>query len=200
LEGEGETVSDKYDLSACDKAVFYWTAKPDESGTASLVINLHRTDADGEENLARAYKSESLEIIEGETLRPLVSGEYYFTIENTDESWTLQGECQDGHMPVGSRIKVAGGGPLVTYNYDLPACTKSVFLWTIEPDAEGVASLTVNLHRVGEDQYTNLVSESRSDVTEPIRGESLQPLSAGIYFLSVEDVNGSWTLRWNCRD
>ena len=200
LEGKGETVTEKYELPVCKKAVFFWTAKPDELRTASLHVDMHKVDVKEQTNLAATTESDAYDVIEGSALQPLEGGEYYFKIGDTDEPWTLRGECQDGQPPAGARIFIAGTGPIVTKNYGLPACAKSVFVWSIDPDDDGVASLVARLYRVGEEQYETLVDESRAAVVETIKGETSQSLSEGVYFIAVESVTGAWTLRWKCQD
>ncbi len=200
LDGEGETVTDRYDFDACKKAVFYWTAKPDASRAAALHVDLYPVDGGEEVSLAAVSESDVYEIIEGSTLHPLADGEYYFKIWDTDEGWTVRGECQDGQAPAGARIFLAGTAPEVTKNYGLPGCDESVFIWSIDPDEEGVVSLVANLHLVGEDSMENLVNEAEAKVEEMVRGETLHSLAEGVYFITVENVRGAWTLRWKCLD
>jgi len=139
--------------------------------------------------------------ISGAALQPLVGGEYYFTTENTDEAWALRVECQDGVAPVASGLDLQGSGNTVTDNYELPACSKSVFVWSAEPGDSGTASLIVHLCKVGEDRCPSLVNEFGMDLTEPLEGEALEALSGGIYFLAIDNTSGKpWSIRWECRD
>jgi len=200
LEGEGEKVTDKYEFAPCEKAVFYWTAKPDASRAAALHVDLYPMEGDREVSLAAVTEVNAYEIIEGSLLHPLAGGEYYFKIWDTDEAWTVRGECQDGQAPAGARLFLAGTAPMVTKNYSLPQCEQSAFIWTIDPDDEGVVSLVADLHMVGEEPSENLVNNAEARVEEMVKGEALHALDAGVYFITVEQVRGAWTLRWKCQD
>jgi hypothetical protein len=139
--------------------------------------------------------------VSGSVLQGLLGGEYYFTTENTQEPWNVRVECQDGIAPVGSGLDLQGTGDTVTENYELPACRKSVFVWSVEPGSYGIAALAADLCAVGEDDCESLVSEAETGMTTPLEGESLASLSGGVYFLSIANTSGRpWSIRWECRD
>ena len=200
IEGIGETVTDNYEWPACRKAVFHWVAQANSHGSASLIIHLHKVGADREVYLVNEFGSDVDEIT-GSVYQPLLGGEYYLSSENTDEPWSVRLECQDGVAPVGQEINLQLAGNLVTDNYELPACSKSVFVWSVEPSEHGRASLILRLCRVGEERCDSVVNEFASDLTEPFTGESLESTDGGLYFLVTDNTSGqSWSVIWECRD
>jgi hypothetical protein len=200
LEGIGNQVSDNYDLPMCFKSVFTWWAGPGDTGMASLIAHLHKIGTDGYKGLANEATMDTVEGVSGETLVPLAGGMYFVTTENTSGPWTVNWVCRDSEAPVGTELDVSGEGDMVTENYELPACEKSVFVWSTSPDESGTASLIVHLHRVKDAQYAGLVNELEFDLTESLMGEALQALTGGVYYLTVENTSGPWTVRWECRD
>jgi hypothetical protein len=136
--------------------------------------------------------------LSGSALQPLSGGEYYFSTENTDQPWRIRVECQDGGAPVAAGIDLQVAGNLVTENYELPSCQKSVFAWSVEPDDSGMASLILKL--CGDD-CTTIVNEFQMDLAAPMQGDALQALGGGIYYLVSENTSGRpWSVRWECRD
>jgi hypothetical protein len=201
LEGTGETITDNFEWPACQKAVFYWTSAVGQYGSASLIVDLHKVGAEREVNLINEFEMDApSEGTSGAALQPLDGGEYYFSTENTDNPWTLRVECQDGQVADSAGIDIQGIGNTVTHNYKLPVCQKSVFLWSVEPNSGGTASLILDLYKVGEERSITLVNEFAMDVTEPLAGEALQQLSEGYYYLTIENLSGPWAIRWECRD
>lgn len=199
VKGTGETVTDDFEWPACQKAVFYWTVSPSSYGSASLIVCLHKIGVEQEMFLVNEFAMNvSAEGLSGSALQPLAGGEYYFSTENTDEPWTIRVECQDGVAPVGTGIDLQAAGNIVTDNYELPACQKSVFAWSTEPNDSGTASLILGL--CGNECIT-LVNEFDMDLTAPLEGEALQALGGGIYYLVSENTSGQpWSVRWECRD
>ena len=107
-------------------------------------------------------------------------------------------ECQDGAAPVGFGLDLQAFGDIVTENYELPACQKSVFVWSAELADSGVGGLFLRLCGNG---CTVLVSEFPIDSTVPMEGEALQPVDQGIYYLVSKGSFGRhWSVRWECRD
>lgn len=202
IEGVGVSVTDNFEWPSCQKAVFYWTASPGDYGSASLIAQLHNVETGRDMPLVNEFAMDvSGDGISGATLQPLAGGKYYFSTENTDEPWTFRVECQDGVAPIGSSIDLQGNGNIVTDNYELSACNKSVFVWNVEPSDTGTASLIVYLCKVDEERCPSLVNEFGMDLTEPLDGEALEPVSSGIYFLATGNTNGNpWSIRWECRD
>ena len=199
FDGVGETITDNYELPACDKAVFFWAAAPTDIGTASLILHLHKVGEDRAPTIVNEFDMDVPEGISGATLQPLNGGEYYFASENTDQSWSIRVECQDGQAPAGEGIDLEGTGNVVTDNYALPAGDKSVFSWSADPNSLGAASLIVHLCKV-DSQCVTLVNEFEMDLEEPLTGEALQGLKGGLYFLATENTSGPWAVRWECRD
>jgi len=198
LEGMGGTVTDNYEWPACQKAVFYWRAYPDSIGFASLIVHLYKVGVEQRASLVNDFAMDvSTEGLSGAVLQPLSGGEYYFSTENTDQPWTIRLECQDGMAPVGTGIDLQGAGSVVTDNYELPACQKSVFVWSTEPDDSGFASLILKL--CGDD-CTSIVNDFQTDLAAPMEGEALQALAGGTYYLVAENTSGAWSVRWECRD
>jgi hypothetical protein len=165
-----------------------------------LILELHETATGDDWSLAIEYEPDKPDGISGQAHRPLDGGEYYFVAENTDHAWSVRGVCRDGQPAVGSAIDISGSGLVVTDNYELPACQKSIFAWSIKPDAGGTAGLIADLWEVGETRDENLAIEYQSDLTELISGEALVPLSGGLYYITTENVSGEWAIRWECRD
>ena len=198
VEGTGDTVTDNFEWPACQKALFYWTASPNTYGTASLAVYLYKTGVErGALLVNEAVMDVSAEGLSGSALQPLSGGEYYFSTENTDDPWTIRVECQDGAAPVGTGIDLQAAGNIVTDNYEFPACQKSVFVWSTEPNDYGTASLAL---RFCGDECTLLVNEVQMDLAAPMEGEALQALRGGIYYLVSENTSGPWSVRWECRD
>ena len=199
VEGTGGTITDNFEWPACQKAVFYWTVYPSSYGTASLIVHLHKVGEERESYLVNEMAMNvSGQGLSGSALQPLSAGEYYFSTENTDEPWTIRVECQDGVAPVGTGMDLQAAGNIVTDNYELPPCQKSVFVWSAEPDDSGTASLILKL--CGND-CTTVVNEAQFDLTARLEGEALQALGGGIYYLVSENTSGRpWSLRWECRD
>jgi hypothetical protein len=200
LSGTELTVTDNYELPACQKSVFVWSASPDAGGNASLIAHLYKVGSDRSMSVANELAFDVSEPLMGETLIPLSGGVYYLNTENLNGTWAIRWECRDGQAPVGSEVDVSGDVHGVTDNYELPACQKSVFSWQVEPDEDGTASLILHLHKVGDDRYDSMVNELEFDTTGPLEGEALQALSGGTYYLSTDNVNGTWSVRWECRD
>jgi len=199
VEGIGGTVTDNFEWPECQKPVFYWTVSSTTYGSASLIVYLHKRGAEQEASLVNEFAMNvPAEGLSGSALQPLSGGEYYFSTENTDQPWRIRVECQDGAAPVGAGIDLQAAGNIVTDNYELPSCQKSVFAWSAEPDDSGMASLILKL--CGDD-CTTIVNEFQMDLTAPMEGEALQALGGGIYYLVSENTSGRpWSVRWECRD
>lgn len=202
IEGVGESVTDNFEWPSCQKAVFYWTAFPSSYGNASLIVDLHNVEMGRDMPLINEFAMDvSGDGISGAALQPLAGGEYYFSTENTDEAWALRVECQDGAAPVTWGLDLRSTGNMVSDNYELPTCNKSVFVWSAEPSESGTASLAIYLCKVGEDRCPILVNEFGMDLKEPFKGEALEVLSGGIYFLAIDNASGTpWSIHWECQD
>jgi hypothetical protein len=197
--GEGSTVTDNLQLPACGKAVFQWNVAPTRSGSASLILSIHRPDRTDSVTLVNEFAMDvGTGGLSGSSLQTLLGGEYYFTSENTDQAWTLRIECQDGVAPVAQGIDLDATGNIVTQNYSLPACHKSVFDWTAARGSGGSAALILSL--CGNDCVT-IVNEFQMDLAEDMTGQSLQPVDGGIYYLVSENTGGrAWGVHWTCGD
>jgi hypothetical protein len=198
VEGTGGTVTDNFEWPACQKAIFYWRVSPDSYGTASLAVYLHETGVERGVLLVNEIAMDvGAEGLSGSALQPLSGGEYFFSTENTDGPWTIRVECQDGAAPVGTGIDLQAVGNIVTDNFEFPACQKSVFVWSTEPNDYGTASLAF---RLCGDECTLLVNEIQMDLAAPMEGEALQAIGGGVYYLVSENTSGPWSVRWECRD
>ncbi len=201
--GEGNTVTDNFKTPVCRKAVVHWTAASsggDFLPTASLIVHLFEAGGEEEYLINQLVLDPPPEGINGVVAHPLLEGEHYFSTENTDGSWTLRVECWDEVAPVGSEMNLAGRTATVTDNYELPACKKSVFVWSVEPDDSGSAVLSVNLFKTDKERPNRLINEHRSDSATILEGRALNRLSDGLYWLAVEHASGPWTIRWECQD
>ena len=197
VEGTGSTVTDNFEWPACQKAVFYYTVYPSSSGFASLIVYVSKVGEEAKWLLVNET-AESSDVVSGSAHQPLIGGEYYFSTELTQEPWTIRLECQDGVAPVGPGMDLHGAGNIVTDNYELPACQKSVFVWSAEPDDWGNAALALSLCG---DECTLLVNEFQTDLAAPMEREALQALRGGVYYLVVANSSGRpWSVRWECRD
>lgn len=93
-----------------------------------------------------------------------------------------------------------GKGKRVTSNFELPGCYKSVFSWSVDPSDYGSASLILKLHHVESGVSYLVANELDVDLTGPLTGESLQSVSAGTYYLSIENTDERWHIHWECQD
>lgn len=201
IDGQAETVTDNYALPECGKTVFYWTVETSDFGSASLIARMHDVAVGREELLLNAVDLEAdSDTVSWPALMSVDAGDYYFTTQNTDEPWSLRVECQDGMAPVAEGMEVSGEGLTVTDNYQLPACSKSVFAWSIEPDATGSASAIIELYKAGADQPVVVANEFEMDATEPVTGQSMHSVGAGPHYLFVYNTSNPWTVRWECQD
>ena len=200
LTGTGEVVTDNYTWPACEKTVFYWSAEVGQYGSASLIIKLYQIGREWPYYIVNELEFDAPHAIAGQSLESLEGGEYYLASSNTDARWSLVVQCHDGQPGLEGPLALEGSGHIVSSNYSLPRCSKSVFSWRIIPNDRGTASLIAKLFTVGEDRPDYLINELEFDAVEPVSGESLEPLSGGLYYLSTENVNGTWSLRWECRD
>lgn len=200
LEGAGETVSDNYELPKCWKGVLYWTVEASSSGSASLIVHIHNVQEATEHSIVNEFTM-GVDGISESVLVPLKGGGYFFSTENTDQAWSLRLECHDRIAPVSAGLDLQGIGNLVTDNYELHQCQKSVFVWSVEPSERGTASMIARLCKDSATECVSLVNEFDMDLTEPLAGETLQALSGGNYFFAIENTSGRpWNIKWECRD
>lgn len=199
VNGTGKTVTDNLNLPACGKAVFLWKVAPSSYGTASLILSLFKKGSDREITVVNDMAMDTgSEGMSGSSLQPLTGGEYYFSSDNTNEPWSVRIECQDGVAPVATGMDIQGTGNQVTGNYELYACQKSVFHWQVEPGTGGTAALILGL--CGAECQT-IANEMKMDLTGPLEGASLQAISAGSYYLVVQNASGlNWRVNWECKD
>lgn len=192
----GEDVSDNFMLPVCQKAIFNYSVQSGAGGYASLILRLNNV-AEGTEMGLVNDMVEAPQMV-GQVLQPLLGGEYYFTSENTDESWQVRVECHDNTAPIAEGMDISGDTPAVTQNYRLSDCRKSVFIWETQPGDGGYASMIVRLVQI----YPKLRGETLvNDMQEgDLTGESLEAIETGDYFLVIENISGPWHIRWECRD
>jgi len=204
ISGTGAVVTDNYELSKCDKAVFNWTAFPGGYGTASLILKLlNVATPDRSVTLVADMQSDTPETgFSGMTLQPLKGGTYYLTTENTDAPWTVRVECHDGLASAAAgSMEVQGTGDTVTGFYELPACNKSVFNWSTAPSDYGTASIIIYLCKEGVSGCESLAADMKSDMTDDFTGQAAARLSGGRYYLYIYNLSGpTWSVRWECKD
>jgi hypothetical protein len=199
FSGTGETVTNNYRLPKCLKAVYYWSASPNSNGTASLILNLHQPTATDSVTLVNVVAMDTYaEGLSGSVLRGLIGGEYSFSIENTNEAWTIRVECQDNIAPVGTGMSIQSSGWFVSDNYVLSTCQKGIFSWSVEPNANGTASLVLYLCDLK--RCTTMVNEVKLDMTAPLTGQVTAMLQSGTYFIGAENTLQPWSVSWECKD
>jgi len=88
-------------------------------------------------------------------------------------------------------LLLEGKGDVVSENFEWQRCEKAIFEW----DAGGHDNLIVHLNKTGSDRPTILINE-----ISPTKGQVLQPLSGGVYYLSVKGPVTGWTISAMCRD
>ena len=198
--GVGAQVTENYWVSGCHKAVFYWSVQASDIGMASLIATLHSVATGEERPIVNQFDMDLAGDLTGAALQPLVDGEYFISTENTDQAWHIRLECQDGQAPAGVGIDVQGQGTFVTPNYELSGCTKSIFMWTVQPSNTGTASLIADLVNANENRIYNLANDFGMDLVAPLEGEALRSTVPGLYYLVIENTQQPWHIRWECRD
>jgi hypothetical protein len=93
-------------------------------------------------------------------------------------------------MPV-QFLNLTGNGDIVSDNYEWQFCQKAVFSW----QATARDNLIVHLNKTDADQSRMLINE-----IGPTEGQVLQPLSGGVYFLSIRGPAAGWTITAECKD
>jgi hypothetical protein len=201
FQGSGETVTENFDAPMCRKTVFFWSVEPNQYGAASLMVYLAKQGVAEPRLMINELGLDASTPLTGETLQPLSGGTYYLSIENLSGPWEVRGVCLDGQPATGSSIDIQGAGLTVTDNFALPKCSKSVFIWSVQPNQYGTASLMVSLANVEADEWPTIVNALKSDLSDGVlTGETLQPLKGGVYYMAIKNVSGPWTLLWDCRD
>lgn len=199
--GAGDTVTNNFRVSSCQKAAFHWaTVSSGGDWTATLIVDLFNADGEKTDLVNQFVLDPPAEGINGVVVHPLIEGEYILSTQSADMPWTLRVECWDKVTPAGAGMSLAGELAVVTHNYELPTCKKSVFVWSVEPDDAGRAILNVSLYKTTKERPNSLIMEHQSDSVITLKGESQNRLSDGLYWLAVEHVSGPWTIRWECRD
>jgi len=201
VEETGETVTDNHELPECFKAVFDWHVDPGAYGSASLILKLHNVAKEEPVTLVNEF-GENPEGLDGRALQPLIGGQYFFSSENTDEPWRVAVICEDNAAPVASgELDVEGRGNTVSDNYELPACSKSVFSYSVEPDDLGSASIIIYLCNADQRVCATIANEFEMDLTDPMEGKAIESLRGGHYFFATENASGNdWRISWECQD
>ena len=88
-------------------------------------------------------------------------------------------------------VNLEGTGDSVSDNFEVQECQKAVFSWT----AVGQSNFIVYLWKVGIDDNRLLVNE-----IAPSSGETLQPLTGGTYWLTIDSPTESWSITAECRE
>jgi hypothetical protein len=199
ISGAGESVTDNYQLPKCSKAVYYWSASPNSDGSASLTLNSHQPTSTESATLINVDATNiDAEVLSGSVLRGLIGGEYYFSIENTYEAWTVRLECQDNVAPVGTGMNIQATGWFVSDNYVLSTCQNGIFSWSVEPNANGTASL--DLYLCDLKQCVTMVNEVKMGMTAPLTGQVTAMLQSNTFFIVAENTLQPWSVSWECKD
>jgi len=199
FSGTGETVTDKYLLPNCWKAVYYWSIYPNNIGTASLILNLHQPTVIDAVTLVNVVVTDSpAEGFSGSVLWQLTGGEYYFSTESTDAAWTIRLECQDNVAPVGTGMNIQATGWFVSDNYVLSTCQMGIFSWSVQPNAVGTASLVMYFCDLK--RCTTMVNEVKKELTAPLTGQVTAMLQSGTYFIGAKNTLQPWSVSWECKD
>lgn len=199
ISGTGAAITDDFQLPACFKSVLYWDVAANSFGAASLILTGYNKGTGDSLNYVNEFAMNIyIGGINGSAYSSLSGGTYYFQIENTDEVWNVRVECQDGVAPVGTGMNIQGVGSVVTDNYTLTACNKSIFNWSVEPNSSGVASLILTLCSL--EECSTIVNEFKQDMTSALTGQALQGLKGGDYFLYSENTQQPWSVTWECKD
>jgi hypothetical protein len=200
ISGTGSVVTDDYQLPRCWKAVFYWNALPDSSGYVPINIDLYnKASPDDSISLVDVYGMDiPAEGMSGAMWQGLKGGTYYFATSDTNDPWTVKIVCLDNVAPTGTAMDIKGKGQFVSDSYELPACNKSVFSWSVEPDRSGYAFLS--LYLCDQTECNSLVSEYQSDMTGPLTGQVVQRVDKGTYFIFSDGTQQSWSVTWECKD
>lgn len=138
------------------------------------------------------------EDLSGSVLERLIGGVYHFSIENTDEAWTIHVECQDNVAPVGAGMNIQAIGWFVSDNYVLSTCNSGIFSWSVEPKTDGTASLVLYLCDMK--QCSTMVNEDKVNMTDPLIGQVTAMLQTGTYFVGAENTLQPWSVTWECKD
>lgn len=132
----------------------------------------------------------------------LAEGEYYFSAEDTGSDWAVRIECQDGQPSGGVGVDVEIAGDVVTDNFTLYKCNKSVFNWQLGPSNDSTF-VTVDLCAVnGPPQCEIIVNALEFELSEGLSGRTVKAVSEGLYFLviAVSDARPGTHVSWECQD
>jgi S1-C subfamily serine protease/tetratricopeptide (TPR) repeat protein len=208
FSGKGDTITDNFQLPECQQAIVYWSLSPSDYVVPGIDIKMDYLNV----YLHKGTQAREL-ILEpflfgnnphnGWVLQSFDGGIYYLlTMARTDAAWTIRVECRDGIAPIRTGMDLHATGDIITDPYELSACQKSVFVWSVEPDDSSSASIRLRIELCGKDlQCISIVDVIELNPTVPLKGETLQPLSGGVYFLVSKNARGqSWSVRWECRD
>ena len=107
-------------------------------------------------------------------------------------------ECQDNVAPVETGMNIQATGWFVSDNYVISACQNSIFSWSVAPNANGTASLSMYFCDRTQCQY--LANEVRTDMTAPLTGQASGNIQSGTYFIVVENTLQPWSVILECND
>ena len=111
-------------------------------------------------------------------------------------------ECQDGQPSGGVGVDVEIAGDVVTDNFTLYKCNKSVFNWQLGPSNDSTF-VTVDLCAVnGPPQCEIIVNALEFELSEGLSGRTVKAVSEGLYFLviAVSDARPGTHVSWECQD
>lgn len=197
---DSDSTTETFSTPACRKAVFTWSVEPNDEGIAMLDIHMHRVEYGTTDSLVDVLEMDTQGVVTGTSFRGLRAGDYYFTVDGHTGPWTIRATCFDGQPAESDSVDLQGTGSMVSGNFALPKCAKSVFRWTVEPDSSGHAVLVGYLYSVDRQHGSGFIKGVDLDATTLFSGEALEPLSGNIYFIVIERNSGPWTITWECRD
>ena len=95
-------------------------------------------------------------------------------------------------------MNIQATGWFVSDNYVLSTCQQGIFSWSVEPNANGTASLLLYLCNLN--QCGPLVNEDKMDMTAPLTGQVTAMLQSNTFFISAENTLQPWSVTWECKD
>jgi len=98
-------------------------------------------------------------------------------------------------------LEFNGTGAMITDDYQLPACWKSLLYWHVDANNYGSASLILTGYNKDTGEDKTLVNEFGMDMgSDGLNGIAFCPLLGGTYYFQTENTDESWTAKLECQD